>query len=259
MSSPENLLVPVFAKAHVAAALRHFSGLIEDYQKGEWEDCIGKSGKFIEAVLKALYVRSGNVPPKGKAFKADTAINFLAGTPHGSADDTIRLTIPRACRFVYEVASNRGGRHDPDEIDPNEMDAQAVVTQCSWILAEMIRHAQHGAATPDDARRAVEALMKRKFPLIEEIDGHTYFHGRKPSATDVALVVLFNNYPRRISPENLVAQLQANKFSLPNARMALVRVNRYVHRDSQGNLVLLAPGLRKAEEIMGAGALAARS
>lgn len=260
MSTPENLLVPVFAKIHVSAMLRHFSGSVEDYQKSEWEDCIAKTGKFIEAALKALYVRAtGNPAPKGKAFKVDGVINALAGMPAGSVDDSIRITIPRACRFVYEVASNRGGRHDPDEIDPNEMDAQAVATQCSWILGEMIRHAQHGAATHEDARRAVDALMRRKFPLIEEIDGHTYFHDHKASATDVALVILFNSYPTRISRDDLVAQLRANKFLPTNANMAVNRIDHYLHHDAQGKIVLLAPGLRKAEEIIGASSLAARS
>src|SRR5712664_337463 len=150
------------------ALLRHFSGVTEDFQAGNWEDSIAKGGKFIEAALKALYVRTGNTPAKGKLFKVDSVINALAGTAAGSIDDTIRLTIPRACRFVYDVASNRGGRHDPDEIDPNEMDAYAVVTQASWILAEMIRHAQHGKADMHDAQEAVHALMRRRYPLIEE-------------------------------------------------------------------------------------------
>lgn len=245
----EPLLTPVFRKAHVVALLRHFAGMTDDYQKGEWEDCIAKGGKFIEAVLKALYVRTGNTPATGKGFKVDTVINALAGTPAGSVDDTIRLTIPRACRFVYDVASNRGGRHDPDEIDPNEMDAQVVQTQCSWILAEMIRHAQHGAGM-DEARSAVEALMRRRFQLIEKIDGQTYFHGHRASATDVALAILFDEYPRRLAIDDLVGQLQSNKFSLQNAKQAVVRIDRFVHRDSAGKLTLLGPGLRRAEEII---------
>jgi hypothetical protein len=249
MSSPQDLLIAVFPKIHVAALLRHFSGMTKDYQKSEWEDCIAKSGKFIEASLKALYVRTGGTPAKGKAFKVDTVINALAQTPHGMVHDTIRLTIPRACRFVYDVASSKG-RHDSDEVDPNEMDANAVVTQCSWILAEMIRHAQHGATVMQDAKEAVESLMRRKYPLIEQIDRQTYFHGTKASATDMALVILFSRYPARVPFDDLIEQLQGNKFSLKNSRTAVSRINRYVHHDNSGRLTLLAPGLLKAEEIM---------
>jgi hypothetical protein len=250
VSFPQDLLVPVFPKVHVTALLRHFSGMIEDYQKDEWEDSLAKGGKFIEAALKALLVRAGKTPAKGKHFKAGTAIDELAGVTAGSVDDTIRLTIPRACRFVYEVASNRGGRHDPDEIDPNEMDAQAVVTQCSWILAEMIRHAQHGAASMHDAQEAVESLMRRRYPLIEEIDGRTYFHGKGASATDVAMVILLQKYPTRLHPDELISLLVSNKFSLNYARTAVARIDRYLDHDSNGKVVLLGPGLQRAEEIL---------
>lgn len=249
-TNPLNLLVPTFERRHVVALLRHFSDMTEEFQKGDWEGAIAKSGKFLEAVLKALHVRTGGTPPTGKHFKVDTIINALAATSPGSIDDSIRLTIPRACRFIYDVASNRGGRHDPDEIDPNEMDAQAVVTQASWVLAEMIRHAQRGAATMGEAKESVESLMRRKYPLIEKIDGHTFFHGHNASGTDVAMVILLDSYPRRVAPDDLVAQLESNKFSPNNARMAVGRIDRYVHRDKDGMLVLLAPGLAKAEQIV---------
>ena len=44
--------------------------MTDNYQKGRWEDCIAKSGKFTEAVLKTLYVRTGNTPGKGKRFES---------------------------------------------------------------------------------------------------------------------------------------------------------------------------------------------
>jgi hypothetical protein len=139
------------------------------------------------------------------------------------------------------------------------MDASAVVSQCSWILAEMIRHAQHGASGMPEAQDAVSALMRRRYPLLEEIDGHTYFHASKPSGTDVALVILLKVYPARLSPAELFAQLRSNKFSESNARMAISRIERYVHRDAAGKLVLLAPGVEKAEQILqSAGAAADR-
>lgn len=249
-TDPLNLLVPTFERRHVVALLRHFSDMTEEFQKGDWESAVAKSGKFTEAVLKALYVRTGGTPPTGKHFKVDTIINALAATSSSFVDESIRLTIPRACRFIYHVASNRGGRHDPDEIDPNEMDAQAVVAQASWVLAEMIRHAQHGTGTMEEAKRAVESLMRRRYPLIEKIDGRTYFHGHKASATDVAMVILLDAYPRRVAADELLAQVTSNKFKPNNAKMAVSRIGRYVDRDKDGKLVLLAPGLVEAEEIV---------
>src|SRR5437870_345669 len=103
----QTFLTAAFRRNHVDALLRHFSGMAREFQKGEWEDCIAKSGKFVEAALKALLVHVGSTLPGGRSFKADVLINGLGQLAPASHDDSIRLTIPRACRFVYDIASNR--------------------------------------------------------------------------------------------------------------------------------------------------------
>src|ERR1035441_197943 len=130
----DEMLKEKFAgKKHVDAAVRHFGRMVQDYQQGEWDDANAKAGKFVEAVLKALVCEAGEKPASGKAFKAGTVLETI--DKKIVLSESLRLTIPRACRFVYEIASNRGARHDADEVEASEMDAKAVVTQCSWILA----------------------------------------------------------------------------------------------------------------------------
>jgi hypothetical protein len=245
----DTFLIPSFPKKHVSALLKHFSKAVRDFQKGEWENCIAKSGKFIEAVLKALFVGAGQTLPAGRAFKADTFINGLAQLP-ATVHDSIRLTIPRASRFVYDIASNRGARHDADEIDPNEMDANTVMMTCSWILAEMIRIAQKGALNLDDAKTLVDSLVEKKYPLFEEVDGRMYFHLKDKAAPDVALMALARRHPARMTRLDLVETVKRNGFSLNNARVAVTRISKMVDDDGDGNLRLLAPGLKRAEDLM---------
>lgn len=246
----EKLLTPKFPKKHISAALNHFSEMISKYQAGEWESCIAKAGKFVEAALKALWSHAGQIVPSGKHFKADTIITGLPNFPAGSVDDTVRLTIPRACRFVYDIASNRGGRHDPDEVDPNEMDASAVVPNCSWMLAEMIRYAQKGAVDMSQAQQMVESLSARRYPLIEEVDGRVYFHYKDKSALDVALMALAYQHPKRMHQSDLVAAVKRHGFKAANAQVAVQRVKRFVDDDGNGNVRLLAPGLKRAEQVL---------
>ncbi|MGD0651003.1 MAG: hypothetical protein ABSA97_07670 [Verrucomicrobiia bacterium] len=246
----EKLLTPRFQKKHVSAALGHFSGMVERYQGGDWEPCIVKSGKFVEATVKALGLHAGLTFATGRKFSAGTVIDDLAKVPAGPIDDAIRLTIPRACRFVYDIASNRGARHDPQEVDPNEMDATVVVPNCAWILAEMVRYSQKGAVDLKQAKEMVDSLMVRKYPLIEEVDGRVYFHHKKKSAPDVALLALSYCYPNRMKEEDLIATIKRHRFKDTNARMAVTRIRKFTDDDGQGQLRLLAPGLKEAEEIM---------
>lgn len=246
----EKLLIPAFPKKHVGAMLRHYAGMVKGFQAGEWEASLAKAGKFIEAVLKGLWVHVGETPPTGRGFKADPIITGLSQKAPGTYDDSIRLVIPRACRFVYDIASNRGGRHDPGEIDPNEMDANASVSSCSWILAEAIRLSQKGAVELEQAKKLVESLTEKKYPLVEEVDGRVYFHLKKKSAPDVALLALAYRYPSRITKQDLVATVRRNGFSEANARVAVQRISKLVDNDGNDQLRVLGPGLRRAEELM---------
>lgn len=245
------LLKDVFKEIHADAAVKHFQNMVADYQKSDWADASAKAGKFIEAVMKALWVRAGETVPKGKDFKVGKIITDLERKPDvAGIPDTIKLTIPRACRFAYEIASNRGARHDADEIDANEMDATAVLSSCSWILSEMIRFSQKGLDLAQ-AKAVVDGLMKRRFPLSEEIDGRVYVNLGE-SATEVATLILWHIYPRRMSDAELIASVVRHGHSEANAKIAVKRIGKFTDRDANGNLMLRATGLNKAESLIGA-------
>jgi hypothetical protein len=246
----EQLLQPTFAPKHVRAALRHFQAMIAEFQQGAWEEAIGKGGKFVEAALKAVYVHAGKTLPAAREFKAGKVMDELERLPIGSLDDAVRLTIPRACRFAYDIASNRGARHDPGEVDPNEMDARAVIAGTSWIAAEMLRYAQKGALASARVRELVDGLTQRRYPLIEDVDGRVYFHVPGASAREVALMSLWHKHPGRMSEDDLVAAVMRHHFTEKNAKMAVSRLGRLVDRDEQGRLRLLQPGLSDAEELV---------
>jgi hypothetical protein len=218
---------------------------VQAFQLRNWDDASAKSGRFIEAALKALWVCAGETVPPGKQFSVGAIITNLErkiGHP-----DSIRLTIPRACRFAYEVASNRGARHDADEIDASEMDAQTVVGLCAWILSEMVRVSQKGRDLTE-AAEIVSGLMKRRYPFAEIIDGRVYAD-IGDSAKEVALVILYCIYPKRMSREELVAALARHPFKKNNASVAVSRIARYIDDDGKGMVRLRNSGLRKIEEL----------
>jgi hypothetical protein len=243
-----DLLKTTFAAKHVRSAARHFERMVDDFQKGDWEDSSAKGGKLIEAVVKGLWVYVGEIVPSGKDFKVGTILDRLQNRPAAATPERIRITIPRACRFAYEIASNRGARHDADEIDANEMDARTVLSVCSWILAEMVSFSQKGLDLAH-AKTIVEGLMKRRFPFTEEIEGRVYVDiGR--SAKEVALLILWTMYPHRMGDLDLETSVMRHNYSEKNAKVAVSRIAPYVDDDGMGNLRLRNTGLRKAEELI---------
>jgi len=158
--------------------------------------------------------------------------------------------MPRACRLVYDVASNRGGRHDAGDIDPNQMDATMVVGTCSWILAEMLRFSQKGSLQTDAAAELVAGLSQRKFPFLEDIDGRLYFSLRGLSAKDVVHLTLWGIHPRRMHRRDLIAAAKRHGNSEANAAVGISRLKSLVDDDGQGNLRLLIAGVREAEDLI---------
>ena len=248
-------LLTIFARKYVGALLRHFSESVRAFENGEWESCILKAGKFVEAVIKALADHAGLKLPNARQFKVNTFVIQLGQLDAAKFDDSIRLLIPRNCVFVYDIASNRGSRHDPDEIDPNKMDAIAVAQNLSWILAEMIRLSHKGALRPDDAMDVVDGLMEKRYPDIEEIDGRLYVNRDELSATDKALLLLERKYPSRFNREELVITLARNNVKKSNAQVAVSRIQKYTDDDGQGNLKLRANGRQKAAQIRAQGSM----
>ena len=243
----DEMLKDKFAgKTHIDAVVKHFGRMVQDYHQGKWDDANVKAGKFVEAVLKALVVEAGEVPASGKTFKAGAVLDTIERKL--ALPDSLRLTIPRACRFVYEIASNRGARHDPDEIEANEMDAEAALALCSWILAEMVRYSQKGLDL-DEARRVVDGLMKRKYPFMEEIDGRVYVDIGK-SAREVALLILYAVYPKRISQRDLERQVERHGHHPNNAHMAVTRILDRVDMDEFTRMRLRNIGVKEAEELI---------
>lgn len=244
-----NMLQQAFMRKYVDAAMRHYADSVKNFEHIEWEPCILKAGKFIEAVIKALSGHAGLALPKPRQFKVNKLIIELGQLDKNKYDDTIRLLIPRLCTFVYDIASNRGSRHDPAEIDPNKMDAIVVVQGISWILAEMIRFSQKGSLKPDEASSIVDALMDKKYPHLEDIDGRLYVNVDGLSALKTALLLLDYRYPKRLSRDELVLALNRHGFKNQNSTTAVSRIQKFVDDDGKGNLMLRGNGRNEAAQI----------
>jgi hypothetical protein len=241
------LLANRFIARHVNSAVAHYNDAVERFQNNDWEGACAKVGKFVEAVLKALWVDVGETPPAGKHFKAGQIMDDLP--KKSGREDAVRLTIPRACRLIYEISSNRGGRHDADEINPNEMDATVALANCSWILAEMLRMAQKGA---DLARvqELVAQLTQKRYPFVEEVDGRIYVSLKGLSAREIGLLALWYAYPRRLAKQELIQTLRRHRMNGANASMAVSRLAGMTDNDEHDHLRLLKVGLQEVERLI---------
>ena len=246
----KDLLGKKFDSRRVGSVIKHFLKCVQGFEQTDWEKSITKAGKFIEATVKPPVNVLKNRIPRPREFKASHYAQKITNiNKKDLPEDELRVQIPRACIFTYDISSNRGARHDPEELDPNEMDANVVISTCSWILAELVRVCAKGTLAIDEVKQLVDSLMERRYPIFEDIDGRIYVdHKKYTSAPECALLILSRSYPGRIDRKTLVDLLIRHTFR--RTALKFERLKQYVDIDSAGNILLRANGRQKAEQIL---------
>jgi hypothetical protein len=247
----ENILSKEFDSNRVSKILRHFVDCEQGFESGNWELCLTKAGKFIEAIVKMLWIYCGKPLPPSRDFKAGQYAQKItneinkATVPH----DEIRLQIPRGCIFLYDITSNRGARHDAEEMDPNEMDASLAMTICSWILAELIRFSAKGKLSTEQSKSLVDSITRRRYPTFEEIDDRIYVDSSKyQTPLECAILILYALYPRRIDEITLGDLVTRHGFLRQEFRGD--KLLQYIDINEDDKVLLRATGRQKAEEIL---------
>lgn len=247
----KSLLSSKFEEQRVISSIKHFLCVVQKFEEGDWENSLAKSGKFIEAVIKLLWVYAGqSLPAKQKDFSAGLyaqKITQLAATI--VPEDSIRLQIPRACIFIYDITSNRGGRHDSDEVNANEMDASTILPICSWILAELVRFSAKGSMGVEEAKTIIDSLTERRYPIFEEIDGRIYVDRKKfKSAPECALLILYKIYPKRIGKDELLGFVKLHGFK--QSALKFDRLTEFTDTNESGKILVRATGRQRVEKIL---------
>jgi len=217
-----------------------------------WESTLSAAGKFTDAVLRCLnHFTTGQLQDN---IEVGREIDRLQQLPKTPANESIRLLIPRTLRAIYQLASDRGARHDRLNFDPNPMDASLAVHGTAWVLAELIRFSHSGVVSPTQAQDLVCGIVETKLPVVEEVDGLTFLHRKDVSARDAMLVKLRVTQGRRVSREEIFETVAAHGHTINNARVTLAKLKRarLVHENEDG-VRLLAPGVGKADSVIANG------
>lgn len=139
-----------------------------NFAEHRWEPSELNGGKFCEVIYTildgAITGKFATVPSKPANMKdACLALEKVPSTGK-PGDRGLRILIPRALLPLYEIRNNRGVGHVGGDVDPNLMDATAVYSLASWVMAELIRIFH--SVTTGEAQEAVDAFSERKTTLV---------------------------------------------------------------------------------------------
>ena len=167
--------------------------VVRNYRERRWGPSELNGGKLCEVVYTIIrgFV-DGRFPPK-----AQKPTNMLDSAKKLEAADSskfprsVRIQIPRMLIALYEIRNNRGVGHVGGDVDPNLMDATAVVAMSKWIVAELIR-VFHTVST-EEAQEIVEAAVERSLPIVWKVGEVLRVLKAGMPAKDKVLVLLYHS------------------------------------------------------------------
>ncbi len=234
-----------------APLLDSYKEIVSNYRERRWEPSELNGGKFCEVVYTildgAISGSFASAPTKPRnMLVACQALEGKSVDPSRTGDRSLRITIPRALPFLYEIRNNRGVGHIGGDVNPNLMDATAVHGLASWVLAELVRIFHSVSA--DEAQRIVDALVERAIPLIWEFDGGRRVLNPGMPKSDQALILLYQTTDW-VSDDELLNWVEYSTLSMFRVRvLEQLHTGRLIEYNRKQRRVKISPlGIKKVE------------
>lgn len=201
------------------------------YYRRDYEKVLIKGGKFVETVFQILeQMVTGSYSTQPKFMSIQKSLEKSSTTRYPSS---IRMTIPRAARIIYEMRSHRGGAHK-SEVNPQFLDAKVCLNIASWIVCEFIR--LYSDKEPENVEQTISQMISRRLPFIEEFeDGDVMLLIDPSSCKEECLLYLYHFYPKRISNEQMREYLDHQTAQNVLTSLSRAELERLVHRNDNGN------------------------
>ena len=219
-----------------------FNEILTNYRERRWEPSELNGGKLCEVVYTIL---RGHVDGKfpSRASKPRNMLDACKALEAADAQQfsrSVRIQLPRMLVALYEIRNNRGVGHVGGDVDPNLMDASAVLAMSKWVLAELIRIFH--SVTTDAAELTVEAVVERTIPVVWEFNGKLRVLNSHLSMREKTLVLLYHHGNRAIE-ENVLRDWVEHSNSSAYRSGILTKCHRekLIEYDVRTKLVALTP------------------
>ena len=235
--------------------LSAFNEIVKNYRERRWEPSELNGGKLCEAVYTICkgWLEGGNYPARAeKPSRFPNKCWDMESTYQQVPDSrTARILIPRMMMGLYDIRNNRGVGHAGAEVDPNHMDATAVLYNAKWLMAELVRLLH--TLTTEEATAIVDGLIEREVAWV-------WTHGDKKRVLHTGMtwkqqtLVLLLTEPGDVAEAALFRWLEHPRLADYRRKVLNpLHVDRLIDYDKVSRTIrLLPPGVTAAEALIGA-------
>lgn len=225
-----------------------YSNIVRNYMERRWAPSELSGGKFCEIVYTILNgFPSGNYAPS--PIKPDNFVDACRKLETNTSNPrSFQILIPRILPALYEIRNNRGVGHVGGNVDPNHIDASAVLSMTSWIMAELIR-VFHNMPI-HDAQKLTDSLVDRRTPLVwQSGDIRRVLKPDLPTRHQILLLLSSSSTP--ITTVDLLRWIEPSNRSYFYRVLRSMHSSRDIELSSDETIVeLLPPGMTAVEQLI---------
>lgn len=240
---PEGLRSPLFDE---------YRKIVQNFSEHRWEPAELNGGKFCEIVYTiidgALSGSYASSPHKPKNLTdACRKIEQIQSNPNIVGDRSFRVLISRLLPYLYDIRNNRGVGHVGGDVDPNFIDATAVLSCCGWVMAELIRISHN--ISLEEAQKAADTLVEKRHPIVWQVGNIKRVLDPTMTKSNQVLTLLYSAQEWSLETDLRKFIEYSNASVFKNRILKVLHKNRLIEYDSKLAKARITPlGIAEVEE-----------
>ena len=218
---------------------------LNEYSKQNWKYLINELAQFNEITYRIIeYLLTGSYTPikdKLPIFNENILIKW-ENIPN--KEENIRIIIPRVLYSMYCIRNKRGAIHKND-ISPNKMDANILLYDAKWILAELFRVCSK--LSIEESQAVIDSIINREIDLMWKINDKTRILNQKMKCNDQILILLYSNSTMNV--DDLIKNIEYSNKSTFKKILKDLHKKRLIEYDDI-SCTISPKGLIQAEQII---------
>ena len=239
MAIPDGLRKPL---------IYEYGNIVRNYMEYRWSPAELSGGKFCEIVYTILNGYAIGSYPSSPIKPSNFVDACRALETNSSNPRSFQILIPRILPTLYKIRNNRGVGHVGGDVAPNHIDASAVVSIASWIMAELIR-VFHNMPI-HDAQKLADSLVDRRTPLVWQ-SGEIRRVLKPDLSIRDQILLLLSSCSTPIATADLLLWIEPSNRSYFYKILRNMHSSRLIELSSDDTIVeLLPPGMTAVEQFI---------
>lgn len=225
--------------------LHSYNNALNEYSRQNWKHLINELAQFNEITYRIIeFLLTGSYTSLNDKLPIFNEKILMKWETIPNKEENIRIIIPRVLYSMYCIRNKRGAIHK-NNISPNKMDANILLYDSKWILAELFRICSK--LSIEESQKIINFIINQEIDLLWHINDKSRILNPKLKCNEQILVLLYSNNTMCVN--DLIKNIEYSNKSIFKTILRSLHKNRLIEYDGI-NCTISPKGSKQAEQII---------